>query len=67
LKKFFFLKTIKQIRISIKKTQKEVATKLNCNQSSISLIEKGANFGKYYHKYLKYLVENGVDINKLFK
>ena len=58
---------LKTLREDIGLTQGEVSKKLNISQSAVSQIENQDHSKNQYKQYLKLLVENGADINKLFK
>lgn len=53
-------------RESIKKTQEEVCEIIHITQSTLSKIEN-RNHNNALVKYLTYLVDQGIDINTLFK
>ena len=58
---------LKRLLISRKKlgTQREVAQKSNIHQSAISRYEK-ADSTSYEYEFLKYLAQQGIDLNWLF-
>lgn len=58
---------LKTLREDIGLTQGEVSKKLNISQPAVSQIENQDHSKNHYKQYLKLLVENGADINKLFK
>lgn len=59
-------KNLKDIRIKLGLTQNEIAEYLTDKQSNISRLEN-KNRETLIEKYLTFLVEKGVDINKIFK
>lgn len=53
---------MKELRKKLKKTQGDIAREIGTNQSTISKIESGTEYGQFYKKYLAYLTSNGADI-----
>lgn len=60
-------KRLKMLRIHYGLKLKDVAKYLNVSSSTVSYTESNLDDTKLVMRYLKYLFENGVDLNALFK